>query len=390
MKRTFRPLVVLTLLASNAAFANTDAQQDIDLSPVDSTADSNIFHLEEVNSALNPFQALAKKWPEDLVIAPVPAYSPQIGWNLTLGGAYFLDSGEKNTDVPPSLIGGFALAAENGSYAYGAGTYLHLLDDKFRVRAGAAYVDIRYRFYGIGNSIDFLDVDILQEGPAYFLSGSWNIWKKLYVGLGYRRGTVDTRVRFVASPPAFFDPVLGLDLGAISIPIEIDSRDHEQFPRNGWQVTGKTVLYRESVGSDFEAETYKVSVNHYAPMRETDVLATRVVVRSASEDVPFFLLSTIGGDTDLRGYPGGRYRDRHMYALQTEYRWQFSDRWIFTGFVGVGEVADQFSEMGRNFLPAGGVGARFVLSQKHKVGLSLDVATGNDGTEIYFGVGEAF
>jgi len=390
MKRRFRPLIVLTLLASNAAFANTDAQQDIDLSPVDSTADSNIFHLEEVNSALNPFQALAKKWPEDLVIAPVPAYSPQIGWNLTLGGAYFLDSGEKNTDTPPSLIGGFAMAAENGSYAYGAGTYLHLLDDKFRVRAGAAYVDIRYRFYGIGNSIDFLDVDILQEGPAYFLSGSWNIWKKLYVGLGYRRGTVDTRVRFVASPPAFFDPVLGLDLGAISIPIEIDSRDHEQFPRNGWQVTGKTVLYRESVGSDFEAETYKVSVNHYAPMRETDVLATRVVVRSASEDVPFFLLSTIGGDTDMRGYPGGRYRDRHMYALQTEYRWQFSDRWIFTGFVGVGEVAAQFSEMGRNFLPAGGVGARFVLSQKHKVGLSLDVATGNDGTEIYFGVGEAF
>ena len=148
--------------------------------------------------------------------------------------------------------------------------------------------------------------------------------------------------------------------------------------------------YRESVGSDFEAETYKVSVNHYAPMRETDVLATRFVVRSASEDVPFFLLSTVGGDTDLRGYPGGRYRDRHMYALQTEYRWQFSDRWIFTGFVGVGEVADQFSKMGRNFLPAGGVGARFVLSQKHKVGLSLDVATGKDGTEIYFGVGEAF
>ena len=390
MNRIFLPLVSSALLASSAAFADADAQQDIDLSAVDSTADSNIFHLEEVNSALNPFQALAKKWPEDLVIAPVPAYSPQIGWNLTLGGAYFLDSGEKNTDVPPSLIGGFAMAAENGSYAYGAGTYLHLLDDKFRVRAGAAYVDIRYRFYGIGNSIDFLDVDILQEGPAYFLSGSWNIWKKLYVGLGYRRGTVDTRVRFVSSPPAFFDPVLGLDLGAISIPIEIDSRDHEQFPRNGWQVSGKTVLYRESVGSDFEAETYKVSVNHYAPMRETDVLATRVVVRSASEDVPFFLLSTIGGDTDLRGYPGGRYRDRHMYALQTEYRWQFSDRWIFTGFVGVGEVADQFSEMGRNFLPAGGVGARFVLSQKHKVGLSLDVATGKDGTEIYFGVGEAF
>jgi hypothetical protein len=33
---------------------------------------------------------------------------------------------------------------------------------------------------------------------------------------------------------------------------------------------------------------------------------------------------------------------------------------------------------------------RYVLSKKHKVGLSADVAVGSDGTEFYFGVGEAF
>ena len=58
--------------------------------------------------------------------------------------------------------------------------------------------------------------------------------------------------------------------------------------------------------------------------------------------------------------------------------------------LGVGEVAQSFSEMGRNFLPAGGIGARFILSEKHKVGLSVDLAAGNDGMEFYFGVGEAF
>jgi outer membrane translocation and assembly module TamA len=125
-------------------------------------------------------------------------------------------------------------------------------------------------------------------------------------------------------------------------------------------------------------------------MREKDVLATRLVVRSASDEVPFFLLSTFGGKTDLRGYPAGRYRDRSMFALQAEYRWQMSDRWIFTGFAGVGEVANSFSEMGENLLPAVGIGARFLLSEKHKVGLSVDIAAGNDGTEFYFGVGESF
>ncbi len=79
-----------------------------------------------------------------------------------------------------------------------------------------------------------------------------------------------------------------------------------------------------------------------------------------------------------------------MYALQSEYRWQINDRWIFTGFAGFGEVAENFGDFGKNFLPAAGIGTRFVLSAKHRVSLSMDIAVGNDGTEFYFGVGEAF
>ena len=150
------------------------------------------------------------------------------------------------------------------------------------------------------------------------------------------------------------------------------------------------MLYRESEGSDFESETFKLIVNRYLPMRDQDVLALRLFIKGTSEDTPFFLLSTFGGSTDLRGYPSGRYRDRMMYAMQSEYRWQYNDRWIFTGFAGFGEVADSFSNFGKNFLPAGGIGARFVLSAKHRVSLSADVAVGDDGTEFYFGVGESF
>ncbi len=394
MRRVFHPLVILVLLAQSVLAVQPEADEhtarDFELLGSDGSDASMAFHLHDANTALNPFQKLVKSWPEDLVIAPIPAYSAQLGWSLTLGVGYFLDIGTKNDDVAPSILGGFAMAAENGSSVYGGGMHLHLLEDKLRVKAGAAQMDVRYRFYGIGNVGDSLDIDILQKGPAYFLSGSWKVWKKLYVGLGYRGGGIDTRVGPNSALSPFFDPVLSLDLGAVSIPIEIDSRDHERFPRKGWLISNQNVFYRESAGSDFEAETYKLEVNHYFPMRDSDVLATRLVVRSADEDVPFFMLSTFGGTTDLRGYPSGRYRDRNMYALQTEYRWQFSDRWIFTAFVGVGEVAEHFSEMGRNFLPAGGTGARFVLSEKHKVGLSVDLATGKDGTEFYFGVGEAF
>ena len=185
--------------------------------------------------------------------------------------------------------------------------------------------------------------------------------------------------------------MFSIDLGGVSIPIEIDSRDHEQFPRNGWHVVGQTVIYRESVGSDFEAETYKLSVNHYFPMRDADVLATRLVMKSADEDVPFFLLSTFGGKTDLRGYPSGRYRDETMYALQTEYRWQFSDRWVFTGFAGVGEVAHDVNDFQWDLIRYSyGVGLRFIFDQGQHVNLRADIGIQPDGTGVYFGMQEAF
>jgi len=397
-----RHLIAITALFALAlapAWAQTEdevinPERDFEL-PAAEVADSvgdGGFDLEDADFVGNPLKSLAKNWPEDLVIAPIPGRSPQLGWKLTLAGGYFLGDRDEESEAAPSVLGGFAMVAENGSSAYGGGVNLHLLDDKLRVKAGAGYADVRYRFYGIGNNAgeSGIGVDILQKGPLYFASASWRVWNKLYAGLGYLGGTVDSRLRFALPDTSFFDPSLKLDIGAVAIPIEFDSRDHEQFPRNGWFVSGRAMLYRESAGSDFDAEIFNIAVNHYRPMGEQNVLALRAYLRASSDDTPFFLLSTFGGSTDLRGYPSGRYRDRMMYAVQSEYRWQFNDSWIFTGFAGVGEVGDDFGSFGRNFLPAAGVGARFVLSKKHRVGLSADIAVGNDGTEFYFGVGEAF
>ena len=385
--------VILTLLLTHTVFADR-SQREFDLPASDTAntlADGGL-EFADADFGSGFLQRFAEKWPDDLVIAPVPGRSPQMGWSLALGGGYFLEAKDEDSNVAPSILGGFGWYAENGSYAFGAGGNLHLLDDDLRVKFGAGYMDVRYRFYGIGNEENErgISLDILQEAPMYFASASYRVWKKLYIGLGYTTGTVDTRPRIVTDQSQFIDPSLSLDIGALTIPIVVDTRDHEQFPRNGWLMSGRTMLYRKDLGGDFDAETYMVSVNRYYPVRENDVFAARGYFRTTGGNAPFFILSTFGGGSDLRGYPSGRYRDKAMYALQGEYRWQATDRWIFTGFAGFGEVAPSFGDFGGEFLPAAGVGARFVVSQKHRVALSADIAIGNDGAEFYFGVGEAF
>jgi hypothetical protein len=404
LRRILTGLVLVSGLALNSIAQgqseNEDVLDEIDFDlpaseASDLVADGGL-DFGDVDFKGNPLKRLADKWPEDLVLAPIPGRSPQLGWQLTLGAGYFLDSKKKDgdPDTPPSILGGFGMVAENGSYAYGGGAYLHLLDDDLRIKAGAAYADINYEFYGVGNDLNRLDlsVQIRQKMPLFFGSAAYRIFKDLYVGLGYTSGTVDTSVKVDAAipDPNLVNPLGELEIGAWMIPIEWDSRDHEQFPRSGWKIDGRAMFYNDSAGSDFNAETYKIAGNYYLPMRDRDVLATRLMVRWTKGDAPFFLKSTFGGGTDLRGYPSGRFRDNMMYAVQTEYRWQFNNRWIFTGFVGVGEVAENFSDFGDYYLPAAGIGTRFVLSEKHRVGLSFDMARGKTGTEYYVGIGEAF
>jgi hypothetical protein len=374
LKRTFERIRGESFLGPDAADLNFD---DLDLLG-------------------NPLKEKVKGWPEDLVVAPVPGYSPQLGWTLKLAAGYFMDPRNPESKSPASIIGGGAMFSENGSTAFALGTYLHLMDDKLRVVFGAGKADVRYRYFindVLGSGQD-IGVDVEQDGPLYFTKATWRVWKKMYLGVGYMAGSVNTSVRrppdFLPELPDDISPSVKFDIGAYIIPMEIDSRDDTNFPRSGWKIDGVAKFFRESAGSDFDAGVYKLNFNHYRPMRENDTLATRLIMKSSDGDAPFFLLSTFGGSTDLRGYPSGRYRDRKMYALQTEYRWHFNDRWIFTGFAGFGEVAERFKDFGDDFLPATGVGVRFVLSKKHKVSLSSDIAVGNDGVEFYFGVGEAF
>lgn len=351
--------------------------------------------LEDIDDAgaVNPMSSIAQGWPEDLVIAPVPGRSPQLGWMLKGLAGYYMDLDKSDADSRQSMAGVFGMISQNESFIYGAGTSLHLFSDLLRVKAGAGYADLNYAYYGTGNILNDIgiSVQIRQQMPLYFVSTTYRVWNQLYIGAGFLGGNVETGVDIrYTGPPLFLDVSYDLGIAALEIPIEFDTRNHAMFPRNGWLINGRALLYRKDLGSDVETETFMVNFNHYRPIRERDVLALRLYLRGTGDDAPFFLKSTFGGRTDLRGYVSGRYRDRMMYATQAEYRWQYSDRWIYTGFAGFGEVAEQFSEMGENFLPAAGIGVRFVISKKHGVSLSADIAAGTEGTEFYFGVGEAF
>jgi len=88
-----------------------DSNQDFELAGADVAGldgDGGL-ELSDVNFVGNPSKDWFNNWPEDLVIAPIPGRSPQMGWKLTLAGGYFLESPGEDSDASPSVLGGFPI-----------------------------------------------------------------------------------------------------------------------------------------------------------------------------------------------------------------------------------------------------------------------------------------
>jgi hemolysin activation/secretion protein len=94
---------------------------------------------------------------------------------------------------------------------------------------------------------------------------------------------------------------------------------------------------------------------------------------------------------DLRGYAPGTYIGRSLAAAQAEWRWQATQRIGLVAFGGVGGVWGDVPIFEQDdFLPAGGVGLRWRLTEKFRVNFRIDYAWGKDDEVLLISVGEAF
>ena len=132
---------------------------------------------------------------------------------------------------------------------------------------------------------------------------------------------------------------------------------------------------------DYEA------IQHIPVLREAWVLSFHGLVETSSpksnEQVPFFMLPSVGGGSELRGFSTWRFRDRNSLLLQAEWRIMVN-RFIDTAvFVDGGKVTAHRSDLNLDALKTdGGFGIRF--HGPLATPLRIDVAKGNEGIVLVF------
>ena len=109
----------------------------------------------------------------------------------------------------------------------------------------------------------------------------------------------------------------------------------------------------------------------------------------AGNEVPFYLMETLGGHVALRGFRDFRFRDRNLILLSTEYRWEATAGVDLAIFYDAGKVFASLADRNFDDLESSyGFGIRG--KSMRRVVFRMDIGHSNEGTFLFFAFGPSF
>ncbi len=228
-------------------------------------------------------------------------------------------------------------------------------------------------FYGLGNTspkedhtsyaYDDLttDFDAALEAFRHVRLGFTGGYLRAHTAQGHDDFPPIDQVFTPEEIPGFGEDTQFTRVGAF---VDFDFRDSRTGPRSGglygmryreyWDVDRKEFAFRQT---EFELQQYLPYFN------KGRVLAVRsAIVLSFPKEgnqLPVYLQPVLGGNDDLRGFGGYRFRDNHSVYVGVEHRWHASSNLDMAAFVDAGKVVPLKRQVDpTNLHYSGGIGFR--------------------------------
>ena len=279
------------------------------------------------------------------------------------------------------------------------------LFDKTKDREGNLflYAEVSYRdfteedFYGLGNdSSEANRSDYRISGPSYEGVGAFRISERM--AALFRGGYFQPELREGKDstiPPTqdVFNDVTapGLDeqpnFFRFASQIFYDYRDIPGNPNRGGMFAFTYARIFDQGTDLFNFYRVAFDARQYIPLwSEQRTLALRFYTSldqaKDNNQVPFYLMQTLGGSDSLRGYPDFRFRDKNLLLLSAEYRWEPAPPVELVLFYDTGKVFPVRSDFSLSDLKYGyGFGIR--LKTETSVQVRFDIGRSEEGTNFY-------
>jgi outer membrane protein assembly factor BamA len=329
-----------------------------------------------------------------LVGVPFIYYSPETKLAFGGGGVFNFRAGRRKEESRTSSVWGYA------SYNL-ARQFSVLVKPEIFLKANSVFVhaNIRYErapqlFYGIGNDMPAADEESFTPKTLTVQLGlKRRIVGSLFAGLQY---DFENLVMEKVEPGGLLDTagITGSDGGMFSgfgLSLDWDTRDAVLFPRRGVFAELTADAYGAMAGSDATYTSLKVDLRQYVPAGTDRVLALQLFLHATGGDVPFQRLALLGGESLVRGYYKGRFRDKGLLAVQAEYRQLVTARIGIAAFAALADVFPGFGDFRVERLKYSiGGGLRYVVNKHDGTAVRLDFAWGQACFGLYLTAKEAF
>jgi hypothetical protein len=359
------------------------------------SAFSQNFVKRYINSIFNDTTDISQ--PQFLVY-PTLAYAPETSWEIGFSSLYVYYA-RRDTSNRLSEINGFTFVTLENQFGIWLDHAIYSDQNKWFFLGKIRLQSFPLKYHGIGmdspkDYLALVDANQIMIKERVLREIRNNFYGGLEVDLQRL-----SRVDFKPSEEA---PEFEMPLGAegstnfgIGLGLVYDDRHNVLNVRKGHFAELAYLRYLPGL-STFDFNTLILDTRIFRPVGKQNVLAWQLLGQFNSGEVPFNQLALMGGDSMMRGYYLGRFRDKNQLATQLEFRMLplplgFSKRIGASVFAGTATVFPDFSKAAiHKVVWAAGAGLRFLLFPKKDIYTRFDVAFTQEGPGYYLFIGEAF
>ncbi|SEA56752.1 hypothetical protein SAMN05192529_1292 [Arachidicoccus rhizosphaerae] len=332
---------------------------------------------------------------------PVASMSPETGLEYGVAALYSFYLEKEDTATRVSTINIMATHTTHNQSKAKIVSDVWSRDNQYHYSSELRYWDFPYSFYGIGANTWKSDKESINEKRARLtLAVDKQLAKNYYAGLEtgfeyFKNSGTDPDGIYSANQ--YFGKSGGKRI-YFGVRQSYDSRDKVTYTTKG--LYGN--LRADYTPGFFSGEQYTgwqmaFDGRYFTPLTDKVVLALNGVYEGIyGSQVPFYMMSQLGGENTMRGYYQGRFRDKNMATMQAEIKYRFVPRFALVGFGGAGTVFGDQPLTIHHFKPNYGAGIRYFFDLNKDLSLRIDYGFGEkragEGrlSGFYFSMDEAF
>lgn len=335
-----------------------------------------------------------KPYKARLIGLPFIYYSPETKLAFGAGSMLNFRAGKNKEEARTSSVWAFATYNLARQFSALIKPEIYVERNSLILAGTIQYQRTPQLFYGVGNAT--LSTDGESFTPRIFalrMGVKRRVIGPLFGGLefDFERTTIEKVEPGGLLASGEFTGSHGGMIAGFGANLNWDTRDSVLFPLRGAYLQLAADAYGATAGSDFGYNRLELDLRKYWPLGTNRVLATQAYLVSIGGNVPFYKLALLGGESLLRGYYRGRFRDKGLALVQAEFRALITKRIGVVGFAGLADVFPGFRDVRAGRLKfAAGSGLRYVINKRDSATVRLDLAWGQGSFGLYITAREAF